>query len=228
MTLEAPYSKHNKRSFKMYIGLCLGAAVIFAYDGFLSKYEWSHRRKFYDEHNKAVLFRAGAEVQRDLDRGLIPSELRRKFMEAKSPLSDAAVASVLEADQKWGIADQGQECFVAKEEGDLVIYRDGPDGTMLFNRISPIFFIAGVVVFAVMLRLRRDVKLVADENELVVAGKETIPYDAIERIDKTHFEKKGVFTITYRKNGREVNRKLSDRDYDNLAPILDHLIAKIT
>ena len=74
----------------------------------------------------------------------------------------------------------------------------------------------------------RGRKVVAEDNELVVAGKERIPYDAIDRIDKTYFEKKGFFTIVYNKDGREVQRRLSDRDYDSLKPILDHLIAKIT
>jgi len=62
-----------------------------------------------------------------------------------------------------------------------------------------------------------------------VAGKVRIPYDAIESIDKTHFDDKGFFTIIYKENsGPEVRRKLSDRQYDNLEVVLDHLVAKIT
>lgn len=228
MTIEAPYSKHNKSGFKIYIVLCVGAAVIFAYDGYLSKYPWSLRRKFFEEHNKVVLFRTGAQFQKDLDTGPISQDLRLKFAEAKAPLSDVPAISVEEPGRRWVIADQAGKYSVAKEEAGLVVYREGPDGTMLFNIISPFFFVAGAVVFGVMLRLRKDVKLVADETELIVAGRERIPYDAIDRIDKTYFEKKGFFTVVYKQDGREVHRKLSDRDYDNLSPILDHLIAKIT
>ncbi len=229
MTIEAPYSKHNKTNFKIYFALCLGTAVIFAYDGYLSQYEWSHRRKFFEEHNRVVLFRAGVESLQDLDRGQIPPELRRKFTEAKVPLSDRPVILTEEPARRWVIADQAGKYPVAREDAGLAVYTERPDETMLFNRISPIFFVLGAGALAVRFWLRKDIKLVADENELVVAGRERIPYDAIDRIDRTYFEKKGFFTVVYkRQDGREVHRKLSDRDYDNLAPILDHLIAKIT
>ena len=33
---------------------------------------------------------------------------------------------------------------------------------------------------------------------------------------------------TMKEHGKEINRKLSDRKYDNLATILDHLVAKIS
>lgn len=226
--IEAPYSKHNKTNFTMYIALCLGAAVIFAYDGYLSQYPWSHRRTFFEEHTKTLLFRTGVELQKDLDSGSISQELRLQFAEAKAPLSDAAAVSPEEAGRKWMIADQARRYALAKEQDGLAVYKVGPDETMLFNQIAPLFFVAGAVILAVRFWLSKDVKLVAGENELIVAGRERIPYDAIDRIDKTYFEKKGFFTVVYKKDGREVHRKLSDRDYDNLSPILDHLIAKIT
>ncbi len=229
MTIEAPYSKHNKTSFKIYIALCLGVAVIFAYDGYLSKYKWSLRRSFYEKHTRTLFFRTGAELQKDLSDGLISRELRLKFSESKAPLSDAATVSAEGAEGKWVITDQAGRYAVAREKDGLAVYKVGPNETMLFNRISPIFLLLGAAVLAVRFRLRKDVKLVADDNELVVAGSEKIPYDAIDRIDKTYFEKKGFFTVVYKRaDGREVHRKLSDRDYDNLKPILDHLIAKIT
>ena len=227
--IEAPYSKHNKTNFKMYVALCLGAAVVFAYDGYLSQYPWSHRTAFFEEHTRKVLFRTGAEPPKDLDSGSISQELRLQFAEAKAPLSNAAAVSAEEAGRKWMIADQARRYALAKEQDGLAVYKAGPDETMLFNQIAPIFFAAGAVILAVRFWLSKDVKLVAGENELIVAGRERIPYDAIDRIDKTYFEKKGFFTVVYKKpNGSEVHRKLSDRDYDNLAPILDHLIAKIT
>ncbi len=103
------------------------------------------------------------------------------------------------------------------------------DSTLFINQKAPPFLLGGAVLFGICLFAVRGKKVVAEESELVVAGKERIPYDAIDRIDKTHFEKKGFFTVVYKEaDGREVRRKLSDRNYDNLKPILDHLIAKIT
>jgi len=103
-----------------------------------------------------------------------------------------------------------------------------PDSALVINRQAPPFLVGAAVLFAGYYWAIKGRKVVAEENELVIANKEKIPYNAIEQIDKTHFEKKGVFTITYKKAGRTVSRKLTDRQYDRLAPILDHLIAKIT
>lgn len=227
--IEAPFSKHNRSNYKIYMALCLGVAAMFAYDGFLSRYPWSHRTTFYEEHTQKVLFRTGAEPPKDLDNGFIPPELRPRFEQAKAPLSSAAVASVEEPGRAWSIADQAGRYRLVKEQDGLAAYKMGPDETMLFNQISPAFFVAGAVILAIRLRRSRNIKLVAEENELIVAGREKIPYDAIDSIDRTYFEKKGFFTIIYKKpNGGEARRKLSDRDYDNLAPILDHLIDKIS
>jgi len=103
------------------------------------------------------------------------------------------------------------------------------DTDLVINRVAPPFLVAAAFLLAGYFYAIRDRKLVADDQALVVAGKETIPYDAIEKIDKTHFAHKGFFTIAYKQSdGREVQRKLSDRHYDNLAAILDHLVAQIT
>lgn len=159
MPIEAPVSKHKKTNFKIYIGACLIGAGIFGYDGYLSKYEWSHRRSFYEKHVK-----------------------------------------------------------------------DGkPDGDMVFNQLAPIFLVVLAGGLAARLAALKDKKLLAEENELVLSSKETIPYDAIEKIDKTYFKSKGFFAITYQNTkGRKVKRKLSDRDYDNLTAVLDQLVAKIS
>ena len=50
MAVEAPLSKFKKNGFKLYIAVCLIVAAVLAYDGYLSKYEWSKRHKFYKEH----------------------------------------------------------------------------------------------------------------------------------------------------------------------------------
>ncbi len=104
-----------------------------------------------------------------------------------------------------------------------------PNSTLVFNQKSPPFFILGALLCGGYLYAIRNRKLVAADDALIIAGKRRIPYDAIEKIDKTSFDKRGSFTITYKnEQGRESKRTLSDRDYDNLGPILDHLIAQIT
>ncbi|MFC1794685.1 hypothetical protein ACFL3Q_13980 [Planctomycetota bacterium] len=104
-----------------------------------------------------------------------------------------------------------------------------PNSTLIFNKKSPPFFAAAAVFFGVYLFVVKKRKLIADENELVFSAKEKIPYDSIQAINKTFFEKKGFFVITHKdEHGKEINRKISDRKYDNLAAILDHLVAKIS
>ena len=159
MTIEAPYSKYSKTNFKIGIVICIVVAIIFAYDGYLSKYEWSLRRSFYEEHVK-----------------------------------------------------------------------DGkPDFDMVFNQKSPFVFVGLAAVTTVWFWTRKNKKVLADENELIISDKERISYDSIQQIDKTYFEKKGFFVITYKdKGGKEVRHKLNERKYDNLAAILEHLVAKIS
>jgi len=161
MAIEAPYSKHKQTNLKIYIAICIAAAVIFAYDGYLSKYKWSRRYNFYKKH---------------------------------------------------------------------VVDNDGkPTATMKFNRWSPPFFIGASVLLWAYLFVVRNKKVIADKNELIISNKERIAYDSIQKIDKTYFKSKGCFIITYiDKGGREVNRKISDRRYDNLEAILNHLVAEIS
>jgi len=174
MAIEAPYSKYSKTNFKIAIVVCAVGAIIFAYDGYLSKYEWSFRRSFYEKHVKEGV----------------------------------------------------------------------PDSDMVFNQKAPFVLGPLAAVLLTWFYARKNKKLLADENELLIIGNwrlvignyklpvtnyQSIPYDSIQKIDKTYFSSKGYFTITYKnKTGREVNRKLSARKYDNLAAILDHLVAKIT
>ena len=159
MAIEAPYSKYSKNNFKIGIVLFVAMAIIFAYDGYLSKYEWSLRRSFYEENVK-----------------------------------------------------------------------DGkPNFDMVFNQKSPFVFVGLAAVTTAWFWARKNKKLLADENELIISNKEKISYDSIQQIDKTYYEKKGFFVITYKTEGdKEVNWKISDRQYDNLAAILEHLVAKIS
>jgi hypothetical protein len=161
MAIEAPISKFKRNNLKIYIIVCILAAVIFGYDGYLSKYKWSKRYNFYQKH-------------------------------------------------------------VIDNDGKL-------DSTMNFNRKSPPFFVGAAVLLGVYLFGIRNKKIIADENELIINDKNRISYDSIQKIDKTRFGSKGHCIITYKdKNGREINRKLSGKTYDNLAAILDELVAKIS
>lgn len=159
MAIEAPYSKHNKTNLKIWIVLFVGLAIAFAYDGYLSEYEWSRRRSFYEEHVK-----------------------------------------------------------------------DGiPDTDMVLNQKLPFVLFPLAAIVTGWLLVRRNKRLIAGDHELMISAKKKIPYEAIEKIDKTYFDKKGFFIITYKdRNGNEVSRKISGRQYDNVGSILDHLVAKIS
>jgi hypothetical protein len=99
----------------------------------------------------------------------------------------------------------------------------------VFNRYAPLGMILGAVGLGVCLHRMRGRKVVATDTELIVCDTLTIPYDAIEQIDKTPFEKRGFFIITYKTEGdRETTARLDDREYDNLGPILDRLVEKIS
>ena len=159
MAVEAPLGKYKKNNLEIYIAVCVIFAVVFAYDGYLSEYEWSHRRSFYEKHVK-----------------------------------------------------DGQ-----------------PDDTMIFNQKAPVFLGVAAVALGIRLWAIKNRKLIAGENELIVSDRQKIPYDSMEKIDKTLFEKKGLFVITYKdENDGEVNLRLSDKTYDNLAAVLDHVVAKIS
>jgi hypothetical protein len=104
-----------------------------------------------------------------------------------------------------------------------------PNQNLLFNRYAPLGMVAGVAILGMWLVHIRGLKVVATATELIVSGQPAIPYDSIQQIDKTHFEKKGFFVITYKTDGdREAIVRLDDRHYDNLGPILDRLVEKIT
>jgi len=103
-----------------------------------------------------------------------------------------------------------------------------PNSTLVFNRKSPPYLIGAAVLLGVYLFVIKGKKAVADENSLVI-GRRQIAYDSIEKIDKTHFDSKGYFIITYKDyQGVDADLKLSDGTYDNLSAVLDKLIAEIS
>lgn len=103
-----------------------------------------------------------------------------------------------------------------------------PDGTLQFNRKSPPYMLIIAALAAARFWMIKDHKIVADEQGLRY-GTLSIPYDRIDSIDKTHFDSKGFFVIHYKDDQQQVKQlQLSDRKFDRLPAILDHLVSKIT
>lgn len=153
MALIAPLSKYKKKTFLIWIGVCIVVAAWFAYDGYFSE-------KFISKHTT--------------------------------------------------------------KEGK-------PDTDLVLNQKGPIPLIAIAALLGGYFLVIRNQKVVAGDTGLVVNDKVNITYDSILKIDKTHFDSKGRFTITYRgPDGKETDLKISDKNYDNLAAILDHVVAKIS
>lgn len=116
------------------------------------------------------------------------------------------------------------EKFIQKHTGQ----NGTPDSTLVFNRKAPPYLIGAAVLLGVYLFVIKNKKLIADENSLIMPNRE-IAYDSIQKIDKTHFDSKGYFIITYKDyQGVDADLKLNDRTYDNLSAVLDVLIAKIS
>ena len=160
MAIEAPLSRYKKQNFLIIMVILLGATIIFGYDGYLSKYEWSMRHSFYKKH----------------------------------------------------VIDNGGV----------------PDGDMQFNRNTPpLFFVAAVAWAVYFFAVSSKKKIIAEESKVNLNGID-VPYDAIEKINKTHFDKKGFFTIAYTENGQHKELTLKDRTYDNLPAVLDHIVSKIS
>jgi len=103
------------------------------------------------------------------------------------------------------------------------------DASLVFNqKAAPVLACAAVLLAGYLVAVRNR-RIVADDKELVLGGKERISYDSIQRINKTDFESKGSFVLTYQDDrGNEVERKISDRDYDNLAAVLEKVVAEIS
>ena len=117
---------------------------------------------------------------------------------------------------------QNNDDFIKKHTVDGVA-----DPTLVFHRQSPPFFIGAGILLGIYFVVIKGKKIVADENKLI-AGNITVGYDAIEKINKTHFDKKGFFTVTYSQDGQNKELKLSDRTYDNLGAVLDQIVSKIS
>jgi hypothetical protein len=117
------------------------------------------------------------------------------------------------------------ESWIAKHTNE-----DGsPKAYLTINRQAPYYASVVALAIAVFWFSVRNKKVVADENELIISEKEKIPYSSIQQIDKTHFDSKGFFIISYKdQDGRGKLKALSYKKYDNLKAVLEHLISKIT
>lgn len=125
----------------------------------------------------------------------------------------------------WCIYDgHYNESFISKH----VDAEGNPHGWLIVNRIAPPYLIGGAVLVAGYFFMVRNKKVAADETGLKACGK-TIAYGDIESIDKTHFESKGFFVVSYKDpQGQSRHLKLSKFSYDDMPAMLDHLIAKIS
>ena len=100
---------------------------------------------------------------------------------------------------------------------------------LTFNRNAPYYLGAGAIILGIYLGIISSKKLIADENELVVSGRQKIPYSAIQHINKTHFDAKGYFTVGYKtSDDNDAEITISSKKYDNLGVVLDELVSKIS
>jgi hypothetical protein len=104
-----------------------------------------------------------------------------------------------------------------------------PDSVLVFNQKAPPYLFGAAILLGAYLFIINHKKIVADDNALVIDNRITIAYEAIQKIDKTFFDSKGRFTITYKAaDGNETDIEISDRNYDNLEAILSHVVSKIS
>ncbi len=104
-----------------------------------------------------------------------------------------------------------------------------PKTYLVVNRKAPPFLIGAAVLLGAYLFAIRKKKLIADEDKLILESKAEIKYDSIQKVDKTNFDSKGFFLITYKDaSNTKKQLKLSNRRYDNLAPVLEKVVDKIS
>ena len=91
-----------------------------------------------------------------------------------------------------------------------------PDLTLQFNQNAPYVLIPVAAVLGLWFLLVKDRKITAEADGITINGREKIAYDSIEKIDKTYFETKEYFVLTYKnESGGETERRLDGRNYDN-------------
>jgi len=115
------------------------------------------------------------------------------------------------------------EKFIAKH-----MKNGSPDHTLVFHRKAPPYMIGAACLIALYAYTMRNKKIVADEEELYLNDIESIPYKSIESIDKTNYDSKGYFVISYKgKDGNAAQKRISNKSWDNLDEVLELLVSKI-
>ena len=195
MAVEAPISKYKKTNFKIFFGICIAVAVIFAYDGYLSKYKWSGRYSFYKEQV--------------LDNDGKPTPTMN--FNRKSPpffLAGAVIFAVF----LYVIKDKK----LLADENELVIRDKKRISYDSIQQIDKTHF------------RTREEKPREEKRKFVGHSNRKLEVE-VQVQEKSSPPPEGYFIITYKnKDGKNVNYKLSDRKYDNLPAILEHLVAKIS
>ncbi len=107
-------------------------------------------------------------------------------------------------------------------------HSDGtPDDTLIIHHKAPPFLMAaGVLVVANFVRVRNQ-RIRVDDSTLML-NRLSIPLSAVTQIDKTHFDSKGFFVLSYKPGDTEKNLKFNARKYDNLSAVLDRLIEELS
>src|SRR3989339_454683 len=114
--------------------------------------------------------------------------------------------------------------FIAKFTNE-----DGtPKDTLVFNQKAPIVFVAASLLAAFRLFVVKDRKVTADDEGIVVNGKEKIPYNSIKKVDKTWDQQKGYFDIEYDTGEGQTSTRISRKHYDNLDAVIEKLTAKLS
>lgn len=102
-----------------------------------------------------------------------------------------------------------------------------PDDTLIINRKAPPVLLAlGVLVVGNFVRVRNQ-RIRVDDSTLMVNSL-SIPLSTVTQIDKTHFDSKGFFVLSYKPGDTEKHLKLYSRNYDNLSAVLDRLIEELS
>ena len=88
---------------------------------------------------------------------------------------------------------------------------------------------AAAVAVAIYDGLLWGKKIIADDQQLILSEKEKISYRSIESINKTDYDSKGYFVVVYKDStGQMLQKKISNRTFDNLDAVLQLLVSKIT
>lgn len=99
-----------------------------------------------------------------------------------------------------------------------------PTPNLRFNQYSPIAFAAVVLFYLYQIGQSSSYRLIADEKELKIDGKTSIPYKSVRYIDQRKFESNGIFIVGYSDQDQEKTAKFSTRRYDGLKNILAELV----